>query len=345
MNTLSENYLIEDRTLLVFLTQNRGLALLSLYKPLPLMAVFEPFELGTEQDPIVSAAGICTIENTCMLHYRFATVLYVTLKGKTYCQKFKMRRDHTRLFTDTGGFSISKKIEVPYSSEGVLPHRTLCFGSRDLAVMDFDKNCYKLEYTRETNEMILRQTTRFTEKKPLAFQSSSITTSSDFDLCNDRDSILDSTFIDPVLRSEKENIELISADPSGSKIAVAFTTGDFEIWERESKTSYDSRVFVRRKEEKCSANSFRGEVSHITCTKTNYYVIFNSGYMYIGHYDNPKQNQFVMNYKFLVPIDRDQPSYMKWRTVFKWLFIGRSDPNSNLHVFPIEIIYNCLRVY
>jgi hypothetical protein len=48
--------------------------------------------------------------------------------------------------------------------------------------------------------------------------------------------------------------------------------------------------------------------------------------------------RLVSGFTFMLPRDADLGE--KWRKIFKWLFLGKSDEDSALFIFPIEILYH-----
>ncbi len=40
-----------------------------------------------------------------------------------------------------------------------------------------------------------------------------------------------------------------------------------------------------------------------------------------------------------------KPFYFDWKMVFRWLFLGKSDPTSPFHLLPVEIVFNLAQLY
>jgi hypothetical protein len=346
MNAIPENR--SSQNVVVFLTKNRGLAVLGHHKGSPIITVFEPSQLSTENDPITSAAACFhgigwRTTATDRLLIGIYKMVYVTLKGEIYIQCFYLNEVfHLE--------NARRKLTVITEVAG--PYRAFCTEFLELTITDSENNTYELHRVPGEEDITeIRRKIVFPEDGVTAFKIPTEIKPSKKEVIFHRDSINEAIMIrhmkhdpfdDYIVSSEQEAIELLSSPMSKKPktYVIVFTDGRFEIWEKRGQ-----KIYNKQQDENCIPVLCRGKVCHITCTKTNYYVIFELGDMYIGDYDDPHKNTFVQNTKFLTPCRRDQPNHAKWRTVFKWLFMGRLDINSIFCYLPVEVVYNCAKVY
>jgi hypothetical protein len=353
MNILTEN--IGDSPVTAFITKSRGIAIACLNVVPTIMLVLNPSSLGTESDFVITAAAMITSP-----HYNRRRsglcVVYGTRSGEVRAVRFddfsSVLQGSTVVWDRPLEYTCPTKRQNKHMKHPYYPISHVFTWSNSIYSLNSERQCVLQFYPNSGGVSDIYNTiapprsmklhvnkdhpTETTyELKP--FNHEGAGTPVVLHMCAAACANYSKIYV-----NKSDNIDLLSVAPSCEYGAVLYKDGTLDLFHKETEKMRES---FYRKLEKYFSECI---VYHMSCCNEGCYVILSTGKMIIFYFKSRERfsaRSETTNIEFLVPENRDEPQPLKWRKIFRWLFIGRSDPNSNLHVFPIEVIYNCLRVY